>query len=399
MSSPLFIAIIEAMSDIPARLNSGPWMLDPTITYLNHGSFGARTVEVFEAQQRYKREFERSPIDFLDRRHSLINESRQIVAQFVGADPEGFGFVDNATTGVGCVIHSLHLDKGDEILTTNHVYNGVRQLLKHHCTSKSLLYRELDIPLPVFSSDEIIQHIHEGITDQTKLLVIDHVASASSIIFPVEEITKICRKKGILILIDGAHVPGMLDLNIDELAPDWYVANLHKWVCAPIGTAFVWTSEKFRSITHPMTVSHWLHQGYTEEFDWQGTRDISPWLAAVDAIRVGEHIGWDNIREYNHQLVTWMHEELVTAWGVEPLSPIDGSMLGSMATVLLPNGCPQTLEDCIEMRDEMYSNNALEVSIFEFQGKGMLRVSAQLYTKKQDISSLLEAIEQIGTPK
>lgn len=383
------------MSDIPARINSGPWMLDPNIAYLNHGSFGARTVEVFDAQQRYKREFERSPIDFLDRRLTLINDSRHIVAQFVGADPEGFGFVENATTGVGCVIHSLQLEKGDEILTTNHVYNGVRQLLKHHCSSQSLHYRELDIPLPIYSSDEIIQQIHDGLTDQTKLLVIDHVASSSSIIFPVEEITKICRKNNILIFIDGAHVPGMLDLKIDELDPDWYVANLHKWVCAPVGAAFVWTNKKFRSTTHPMTVSHWLHQGYTDEFNWQGTRDISPWLAAVDAIKVGDRIGWDKIRQHNHHLATTMQKELVSAWGVDPLSPLDGSMLGSMATVLLPNDCPQTIEACIEMRDQIYSNNAIEVSIFEFQGKGMLRVSAQLYSKKQDITCLLEAIEKV----
>ena len=393
------MAIIDPMNHVPSPIKSGPWMLDPAITYLNHGSFGARTTEVFEAQQRYKLQFERSPVDFLDRHREFLLGARNVVADFVSADIEGIGFVENATTGIGCVIQSLSLQKGDEILTTNHVYNGVRKLVSHYCAEKSMLYREIDIPLPISTSDDIIQGIFEGLTNRTKVLIVDHVSSASAIVFPVDEIISICKDRGILIIIDGAHAPGMIDVDIDSLAPDWYVANLHKWVCAPIGTAFVWTSQQWRSSTHPMTVSHWLDQGYAEEFNWQGTRDISSCLTAVDAIKIGEQIGWAKIRRHNHEMATWMHETLVSAFDVQPLSPIDGSLLGSMATVLLPAGSPRSYEDCIALRDKIFSKNALEVPIFEFQGKGMLRVSAQLYSKPHDVERLVRAFKTLNSTK
>ncbi len=384
------------MNTVLPSIDSGSWMLDPHITYLNHGSFGARRVEIYEAQLKYKREIEKSPVDFLDRKRDLINQARSVIADFVGADSQGFAFVENATTGIGCVVNSISFDPGDEILTTDHVYNGVRQLLLQHAKKNSLNYRELKVPLPVLSASDITTCISNAISKQTKLLVVDHVASASSILFPVKEIVDLCKEKGILLLIDGAHTPGMIDLHIEELAPDWYVANLHKWVCAPLGAAFVWTNEKHRSMTHPMTISHWFGQGYTKEFDWQGTRDVSAWLAAADAVRLGETVGWKRIRNHNHALVTWMHSTLVEQLGVEPLSPIDGSMLGSMATVMLPRICPQNSDDCLVLRDTIYEQFALEVPIFEFQGKGMLRVSAQLYSKKVDIDLLLKALSCVG---
>lgn len=383
------------MNDVLSSIDSGSWMLDPHVTYLNHASFGARRVEIYEAQQRYKRVFERSPVDFLDRNRHLVDQARRVIANFVGADHQGFGFVENATTGIGCVVHSIPFDAGDEILTTDHVYNGVRQLLHQHAQKNSLLYRELEVPLPVHCASDITTCITNAISDKTKLLVVDHVASASSILFPVQEIVDLCREKGILLLIDGAHAPGMIDLHIEQLAPDWYVANLHKWVCAPLGAAFVWTNKKHRSMTHPMTISHWLGEGYTNEFDWQGTRDVSAWLAAADAVKLGHTIGWERIRHHNHGLVTWMHSTLVDQLGVEPLSPINGSMLGSMVTVLLPPTCPQERDDCIAMRDTLYEKFALEVPIFEFQGRGMLRVSAQLYSKKNDMNLLLNALNCI----
>ena len=213
------------MNTIPEHINSGPWMLDPAITYLNHGSFGARTVEVFEAQQSIKRSFESSPVDFLDRRHHLITEARECICSFVGADTDGFGFVDNATTGVGAVVSSAKLVQGDEILTTSLVYNGVRQLLKHHCKENDLLYREVEILLPVESSDSIVSLIESSMTSKTALLVVDHIASASAVVFPVMDIIQLCRQKGVLVLVDGAHAPGMVELSINSLQPDWYVAK------------------------------------------------------------------------------------------------------------------------------------------------------------------------------
>ena len=376
------------------EIQTTTWMLDQNITYLNHGSFGARPIDVFEAQLGYKKTFEASPIDFLDRNRDLLAKASETASKFVGCDIEGFGFVENATTGVGCVMKSISLEEGSEILTTNHVYNGIRKLLQHHAETHALTYRECNITLPVESSADILQTISEAITDSTKLLVVDHVSSSTAIVFPVEQIVNLCRDKGILILVDGAHAPGMLDLNVEQINADWYVGNFHKWVCAPLGAAFVWTNTTFRDSTHPMTISHNLHESYANEFEWQGTRDISSWLAVSDAIAWGERIGWVHIRDHNHELAVWMQQKLVDTWKVEPISPIDGSMLGSMVTVFLPPEFPQKESACLEFRDSLYRHEQIEANIFSFEGRGMIRLSAQLYVQQGDVDHLLKKLRQ-----
>jgi isopenicillin-N epimerase len=377
-------------------IKTEPWMLDPDIIYLNHGSFGARVASVFEYQVSLKREFEASPVDFLDRQKDHIEHARNVVANFLGADGKGIGFVGNATTGVGCVVNSITFQPSDEILCTSHVYNGVRQLLTRTAKDAGCSYREIPVPLPVHSSSDLFEIVTKSMSNSTKLLVIDHVASASSIIFPVQEIAQYCREIGVLVLVDGAHAPGMLDLNIDQVGADWYVGNLHKWVCAPLGAGFVWASEGKRTTTHPMTVSHLYGQGFDKEFDWQGTRDISSWLASAAAVVWGNTIGWERIRQHNHSLVTAMQQDLVEAWEVEQFSPLDGSMLGNMATVRLPASCPQTRESCLAFRDEIYEKFKLEVPIFEFLGLGVVRVSAQLYSRETDVKRLITAIKALS---
>ena len=386
-------AIICAVSPIPTKINCSSWMLDKDITYLNHGSFGARVEEVHAYQQSLKREFELSPVHFLDRQTYRIDNARNVIANFLDADIEGFGFVDNATTGVGSVVQSIKFSPNDEILTTDLVYNGIRQLLTRVANDTGCSYRELPVAFPLQNSHELLELISNALTKKTKLLVVDHVASASSILFPVHEIAQLCREKGVLLLIDGAHAPGMLDLSIRSIGADWYVGNLHKWVCAPLSAGFVYASEEQRDSTHPMTISHAYTQGLTSEFDWQGSKDITPWLAAAKAVEWGNELGWDRIQKHNHDLAVWMQQTLVESWNVEPLSPIDGSMLGSMATVQLPDNLPKEIESCSAYRDVLYEKYQIEVPVFVLQGRGVLRVSAQLYTRASDLEHLLKAIK------
>ncbi len=367
-------------------------MLDPNITYLNHGSFGARVAEVFEYQQSLKREFELSPINFLDRQRYRIDEARDIIASFLGAEIQGFGFVDNATTGIGCVVQSIQFEPDDEILTTNLVYNGVRQLLTRVASAACCFYRELQIQFPLQSQNDLLQLITDAISSKTKLLVVDHVASASAIVFPVQEIAKICKEKGILLLVDGAHAPGMLDLHIDSIGADWYVGNLHKWICAPLSAGFVYASKPHRGTTHPMTISHWYNQGLTNEFDWQGTKDITPWLAAAKAVQWGSEIGWSQIQQHNHAFAVWSQKTLVATWNVEPLSPLDGSMLGSMVTVPLPATLPNEMDTCLAYGDHLYKKYQIEVPVFELQGRGVVRVSGQIYSREKHVKHLISAI-------
>jgi isopenicillin-N epimerase len=265
-------------------------------------------------------------------------------------------------------------------------------LLQHYCRQYGFLYREVEIALPIVSESVVLEQINAGISAQTAILVIDHVASASSVVFPIHAIIELCREKDILVLVDGAHAPGMLDLTISSLKPDWYIANLHKWVCAPLGAAFVWAGEEHRATTHPLTISHWLDESLNAEFDWQGTRDISAWLASADAVKVGSRIGWNRIREHNHSMVLWMQERLLLAWGTERMTPMEGTMLGSMATVFLPDGAPSAVESCIGMRDHIYKKYRLEVPISPINGRGAVRISAQLYNSTHDIQRLIDCV-------
>ena len=369
------------------------WMLDPDIAYLNHGSFGARPIEVFEAQIALKRDFERSPIKFLDREgKERISAARVTISQFLGCSGEQVGFVENATTAIACVLQSLDLPTSAEIVTTSHVYNGVRQLLRAYSARNGCTYREIDIHTPLKTNAEIVEKIAAGFTGKTKLLVIDHVASVTGIVFPVKEIIALCREQGIVVLIDGAHAPGMLELNIDALSPDWYVGNLHKWVCGPPGAGFLWVNKEYLNSTHPLTISHFYEQGFTSEFDWQGTRDVTSILGAAIAVDWGREIGWQKIRKYNHELAIWMQQCLVDAWGVVPMSPLDGSLIGSMATVQLPSNVPIDELKLKEIQSNIYHRYKVEAPLLVWQGTAVVRVSSQLYSKTDDITKLLAAL-------
>ena len=375
-------------------LSNLSWMLDKGITYMNHGSFGARPKEVFEAQIALKKEFERSPIQFLDREgKERVQHARIIISQFLGCSEKNLGFIENATTGVGCVIQSLNLPVGSELVSTNHVYNGVRQLLAAASERNDWTYREIEVQTPVHSPQQILDTVIDGFSDKTKLLVIDHVASITGVVFPVKELVLACRERGIAILVDGAHAPGMLDLNINQLSPDWYVGNLHKWVCGPPGAGFLWVNDAHLENIHPMTISHFYKQGFINEFDWQGTRDITSILCAAIAVQWGEKIGWTHIRNHNHSLAVSMQSKLIDAWKGESLSPSNGSMIGSMATVQLPIGFPLVEKTVDAMQKWLYDQYQIEVPIMLWQDRTVVRISAQLYTELDDINRLINAVE------
>ena len=375
-------------------LSNLSWMLDKGITYMNHGSFGARPKEVFEAQIALKKEFERSPIQFLDREgKERVQHARIIISQFLGCSEKNLGFIENATTGVGCVIQSLNLPVGSELVSTNHVYNGVRQLLAAASERNDWTYREIEVQTPVYSPQQILDTVIDGFSDKTKLLVIDHVASITGVVFPVKELVLACKERGIAILVDGAHAPGMLDLNINQLSPDWYVGNLHKWVCGPPGAGFLWVNDAHLENIHPMTISHFYKQGFINEFDWQGTRDITSILCAAIAVQWGEKIGWTHIRNHNHSLAVSMQSKLIDAWKGESLSPSNGSMICSMATVQLPIGFPLVEKTVDAMQKWLYDQYQIEVPIMLWQDRTVVRISAQLYTELDDINRLINAVE------
>jgi isopenicillin-N epimerase len=386
---------------IPAPLGDNliqQWALDSSYTFLNHGCFGARARTVLEKQWKLRLDFESRPVDWLDRqRTDLIDQAKIVPGKFLGMTPANFGFVSNATAGINAVLRSLHLEPGDELLTTDHVYNAVRQTMKHVAEEHDAKYIEAAIPLPLHSPHDVTLAIQKALSKKTKLLVVDHVTSPTALVFPVQAIVQLCKTRGITVLVDGAHAPGMLPLNVEQLDADYYAGNLHKWVCAPPGAGFVWARADRQTGLHPPTISHFRKEGFTSEFNWQATRDISPWLCATVSIEFMQQFGWDRVMRHNHQMATWVQAMLCQKWDVKPASPIDGSMLGSMATVELPaqDVLRDRFKEILKLRDVLYEVHRIEVPIVDWGGKWWTRPCCQIYNTPDQFERLATAMLEL----
>jgi isopenicillin-N epimerase len=375
---------------------AGLWQLDPSITFLNHGSFGATPRAVLEAQSRWRRHIETRPVELLHRRRdAMMAPAKAAVGGLVGASPRDLAAVTNATGAVNAVLRSLPLREGQELLTTTHAYNAIRQALRYVARRSGAVLVEAPVPFPLHSPDRIVDAIAAALSERTRLVVVDHVTSPTAVVLPVRRIIELCADRGIDVLIDGAHAPGMVPLCIEELAPAWYAGNLHKWVCAPKGAAFLWARPDRQAEVHPTTISHHLDEGFEREFAWQGTRDITAFLAAANAIEFMEGLGWDRVRRHNHEMAVWAQQMLCARFGVDPATPADGSMLGSMATVPLPPALQGrgTAED---LQAQLYERHAIEVPVLDFGGSRWVRVSCQVYNGQEDYERLADVLQKIS---
>jgi isopenicillin-N epimerase len=374
------------------------FFLDPNLTFLNHGSFGSVPRPVFEVHNDWRRRIEIDPIDLIVRqRPQLLEASKQAVAQFLGMNANDFGLVTNATEGINCVLRSLDFSPGDELLTTSHVYNAVRQAMKYVCRRSGAAYRELDIPLPVASPESIADTVIRALSPRTKLLIVDHITSPTALLFPIERITAACKSRSIDILIDGAHGPGMVPININHLSPTYYAGNLHKWADCPKGCAFLWIHPDRQSQIHPMVISHFLDQGMLAEFGWQGTRDFAAWYAIPAALEFMSNIGWPKIMSHNHALATWVQQMLCSRWNVEPISPLDGSLLGAMATVPLPPPLDKLSDaDGQALQKRLHDEFRIEVPTMSLNGRTYIRPCCQIYNTPEDFLRLADAIEKLA---
>lgn len=372
------------------------WQLDPAIAFLNHGCFGAAPEEVLAAQAAWQRRLETRPIELLDRRRdALLAAAKEAVGRFVGAAPEDFGFVTNATGGVNAVLRSLRFGPGDDLVTTTHVYNAVRKTMQHVARESGARYVEAELRVPVSGPGEVVEQVTAALTERTRLLVIDHVTSPTAIVLPLKQIVAGCADRGIDVLVDGAHAPGMLELDVAALGAAYYTGNLHKWVCAPKGAAFLWARPDRRQGIHPNTISHFLDEGLAAEFAWQGTRDITPWLCAADAIAFMDRFGWARVRRHNHQLAVWVQALLARRLGAAPTTPLDGSMLGSMATVELPVSARQRFDAPESLQAALYDEHRIEVPIIDWDGRWWIRASCQIYNEPSQYERLAETMTSL----
>jgi isopenicillin-N epimerase len=348
------------------------FLLDPDICFLNHGSFGATPEELLQVQDEFRRALEREPIDFLARKlPDLLAQARKAVADFIGAEPDGLVFVQNATSGVNAVLSSLSLGAGDTILTTNHRYDAVRFTLDRWAAQRGAKVNEAEVPFPIASHDDVLQAIARAWTEDVRLLVVDHITSPTALIFPVAKLVKMARDRGVPVLVDGAHAPGQIDLDIKALGADFWVGNLHKWLCAPKGTAVLCMADKWRDIVHPPVTSHGYALDLHTRFDWCGTFDPSAWLTAPAAIALHQTLGDAQFRAQHHALVQTGRAVLAEALGVELPHPDDPTLYGSMATIPIPLEPEHTraLNDTLREKDQ------IEVPIIAWRGQSWVRIS------------------------
>lgn len=376
--------------------------LDPSITYLNHGTVGVTPRRVLAAQQAIRDEIERQPSLFLLRELTKVGVGQprsdkprmrqvaDIVAPFLGARGDDLVFVDNATTGANAVLRSFPFDPGDEILVTDHGYGGVTNAATYAARQRGATVRTATIPYPVRSAKDVTDACVAAIGPRTRVAVIDHIAAHSALTFPVADITRRFHERGVAVLVDGAHAPGAIALDIPSLGVDWYVGNLHKWMWVPRSSGILWVAPERQADVRPAVISWGLDQGFTTEFDLPGTRDPSPHLSAPAAIAFMQELGVEAVQRYNHTLAWEGAHHLAKRWGTEFVAP--ESMVGTLATVELPAAAGSTADDAAKLRDRLLFDDRIEVQMHEAQGRVHARISAQIYNDMADIDRLADAV-------
>jgi isopenicillin-N epimerase len=323
------------------------WALDPAVDYLNHGSFGACPRAILERQWEMRLELEREPVDFLARHwNARLEAARAEVARFLGARPDDLAFVTNATSGVNAVLRGLALEPGDEILTTDHAYAACRKAAAFVARRVGATVVTVPVPFPVGSADVLVERVLAGVTPRTKLALLDHVSSPTALVFPIARIVAALRERGIETLVDGAHAPGTVPLDLDAVGAGYYTGNAHKWLCAPKGAAFLHVRRDLQGSVHPLVISHGYEpdqegRRFREEFDWTGTCDPTAWLVLPDCIRFLEGLlpgGWPALQERNRALALAARGILCDALGVP--TPCPDGLVGSLASLPLPLGAP-----------------------------------------------------------
>jgi isopenicillin-N epimerase len=374
-----------------AGIPRSEWQLDSEFTFLNHGSYGATPRTVIAEQDRWRERMERHPTGFMTYELTkALREAAARLATFVGCNAMDLVFVENATVGCNAVLNSLGLFAGDEILVTDHGYAAVRNATEYAARKTGARIVEAKVPFPTIGSRQIVDAVASQLGPRTRIVILDHITSPTAVIFPIRELASLCHSAGACVLIDGAHGPGMLPIDISSMGVDWYVGNCHKWLMAAKGSAFLWTDSKWQRQIHPLAISHGYGLGYTAEFDWIGTRDPSAWLTVPAAINFHMRMGGPSLRERNIILARASATQLALDWKTERGSSDD--LTGSMATIRLPLSGPATLERALELRARLFEAHRIELVITPFSGSLWARISAHAYNEPTDYQYLSEVL-------
>ena len=371
------------------------FLIDPDVTFLNHGSFGACPRPVFEAYQNWQLALERQPVEFLGRNAiSLLAEARGKLADYLGCSADEIVYFPNPTTGINMVVRSLELRPGDEILTTDHEYGAMDRTWRFICKKTGAKYIQQPIPLPVCTHDEFLAQFWEGVTDRTRLIFLSHITSPTALIFPVDEICRRARDAGILSIIDGAHAPGQIPVNLHEIDADLYTGACHKWMQSPKGSSFLYARPEIQERLDPLVIS-WGYEAdpgfasgnkFIDYHEWQGTRDLAAFLTVPTAIEYMAEKQWDQVRNGCHQLAVMARQRINTLTGLRPICPEGEGWLGQMFTARLPD------IDIQAIKVGLYDQFKVEVPLTRWNDQTFIRVSIQAYNTEGDIDTLLRGL-------
>ena len=385
------------------------WRLDPAVTFLNHGSYGACPEPVLASQRAWRDRLESEPVRFMERiLPDALADARQRIGAFLGADPAGLAFVSNATSGVNTVLRSLRFEPGDELLTNDHEYNATLNALASIAERDGARVVVAHVPLPIASAAEALAAIVDAVTPRTRLALISHITSPTALVLPIAEIVAALDARGVDTIVDAAHAPGMVPLDVDGLGAAYWTGNGHKWLCGPKGAAMLWVRADRRERIHPLVISHGANEPvdgrerFRLEFDWTGTSDPTPQLALADAIDwMGDQDpgGWPAIRAANRALALAGRDRLASALGLTPIAPDE--MTGSMAALLLPGRTDEPTARALQRA--LLDEDDIEVPITSWPvraarspGDGptirLIRISAQRYNEPADFDRLADTL-------
>lgn len=375
------------------------FLLDPSVTFLNHGSFVACPEPVMAVYQDWQRRLERQPVQFLGvELGGYMQAARRDLGEYLKTSADHLVFIPNATFGVNVVARSLQLQPGDEILSTDHEYGACDRIWQFVCEKNGAVYVRQPIPLPLRSSEEIIERVWSGVTERTRLLFLSHITSPTALTLPVAELCARARQAGILTLIDGAHAPGQIPLDLPALGADFYTGNCHKWMMAPKGAGFIFARREVQALIEPLVVSWgWRAEPdfssgtqFVDYLQWRGTDDPSACLAVPAAIRFMQEYAWDSVRNQCHDLLHQALHRINAITGIASVYPSDSGYYHQMAIAELPQQ-----PDLKQLKKRLYEIFKIEVPCIEWNGRHLVRISVQGYNTLEDIQRLISALERL----
>ncbi len=372
------------------------FLLDQTVTFFNHGSFGACPKPVFEVYQDWQRQLERNPVDFLQRTlPDALDAATDRLAAFVGATSDRLVFVPNATYAINAVARSIKLEPGDEVLGTNHEYGAVNNTWRFYCEKQGAEYIQAEIDLPITDAESVVESIWERVTERTRVIIVSHITAPTAVILPIKAICDRARKAGIITVIDGAHALGQIDLKLDDLGADYYTGNAHKWLCAPKGSAFLYSHLGPDSTLEPLVVSHgWSNRDSAPKlknyFGWTGTSDPAAYLSIPAAIDFQEKHNWSTVRQNCHEMASRMRRSLEEWTGLPSVCPDSTEWYSQLFTVMLPDGFD------LDSRQKLWEAYRIEVPVYKYLDvQPMIRISIQAYNTQSEVDWLLGALNDM----